>query len=180
MSADEHRGILPGAVRQNGYIVRDLDAAIQSWLALGIGPWLTMRGVRQPGGFYRGAPSEPLLSIAFANSGDLQIELIQPDDESPSIYREFLGSGHQGFHHLAWWADDFDAAMARASAAGWPVVQSSGPEATARFAYFEIGAAEPRIVEIMELNDLTRALGEAVRSAAAGWDGSEPAVRSIR
>ena len=34
--------ILPGVVRQNGYIVRDLDAAIASWCAVGVGPWFTI------------------------------------------------------------------------------------------------------------------------------------------
>lgn len=179
MSVESIGRVLPGSVRQNGYVVRNLERAIESWLALGVAPWLVMRGVRQPGGRYRGAPSEPALSIAFANSGELQIELIQPEDGTPSIYREFLDAGREGFHHLAWWAEDFDGALARATAAGWNIAQASAADAGARFAYFEVGARDPMIVEVMELNAVTRALTDAVRSAAADWDGSGSAIRPI-
>ena len=62
--------------------------------------------LKQSGSVYRGRPTEPVASIAFANSGELQIELIEQEDDSPSIYREFLDAGHDGFHHLAWWVED--------------------------------------------------------------------------
>ena len=57
----------------------------------------------ETGSVYRGEPTEPVVSIAFANSGDLQVELIEQEDDAPSIYREFLDAGREGFHHLAWW-----------------------------------------------------------------------------
>src|SRR3954447_25038656 len=75
--------ILPGAVRQNGYVVRDLDVAIASWVAIGVGPWFTLREITQPNSRYRGQPSSPTLSIGFANSGPLQLELIQALDAGP-------------------------------------------------------------------------------------------------
>jgi hypothetical protein len=61
--------------------------------------------------------------------------VIAPEDSAPSIYREFLDSGHQGFHQLAWWAEDFDAALVAAEAAGWPVVWSGGEVGLTRLAY---------------------------------------------
>lgn len=169
---------LPGGVRQNGYVVRDLDAAMASWLALGVGPWLTLRG--QPNRTtYRGQPAETTLSIAFANSGDLQIELIAQDDDAPTYYREFLDAGLEGFHHLAYWVEDFDAALADVVAAGLPVVWSGDGGGAARFAYVEVGGVPATAVEIMELNAVTAWMTDTIREAAATWDGSEPAVRPL-
>ena len=40
--------VLPGAIRQIGYIVSDIDAALASWVDLGVGPWFVMRGIADP------------------------------------------------------------------------------------------------------------------------------------
>ena len=168
---------LPGEVRQVGYVVRDLDRAIASWLDLGVGPWFVLRGQPQTGQ-YRGEPCSVTLSVGFANSGDLQIELIQQDDDAPSIYTEFLDSGREGYHQLAWWAEDFDAALRAARESGWPVVWSGGDEGSVRYAYLEPPDGPVPIVEIMELTAASRGMATLVRGAAEGWDGSDP-VRSL-
>lgn len=170
-------GILPGVVRQNGYVVRDLDAAISSWLSLGIGPWYVIRE-RPQTGVYRGEDCTVTVSIAFANSGDLQLELIQQHGDEPSIYTEFLDAGHEGYHQLAFWAPDFDATLRSVEAAGLPVVWSGGGDGATRYAYVEPPAGPATIIEIMELNPATEGMARLVREAAAGWDGSDP-VRSI-
>jgi len=169
--------ILPGVVRQVGYVVPDLDRAIASWLALGVGPWFVIRGHAQAG-TYRGAPCEVPLSVAFSNTGDLQLELISQDDDTPSIYREFLDSGRTGYHQLAWWAPDFEATMARVDEAGWPVVWSGGEAGATRYAYVEVPDAPAAIVEIMELTELTQGMATMVQGAADGWDGTDP-VRTL-
>lgn len=51
--------VLDGSIRQIGYIVDDLDAAMESWLALGIGPWFTIREYTQKDCRYRGELCEP-------------------------------------------------------------------------------------------------------------------------
>jgi len=178
MTDAKHLHLFPGGVRQNGYVVRDLDAAIASWLALGVGPWLTMRG--QPNrATYRGAPAETTLSIAFANAGDLQIELIAQDDDAPTYYREFLDAGHEGFHHLAFWAEDYETAIAGVHAARLPVVWSGDGGGAAHFAYVEVGGVPATAIEIMELNAATTWMTDTIRDAAASWDGSDPAVRPL-
>jgi Glyoxalase/Bleomycin resistance protein/Dioxygenase superfamily len=172
------RAVLDGPIQQIGYVVRDLDGAMQSWCALGVGPWFTMRNLQPKDCRYRGEPCEPTISIAFANSGAMQIELIQQNDDTPSIYREFLDAQHEGFHQLAWWVTDFDALMHRAAAARWPVVWS-GDAGDVRFVYFELEALISTVVEVMELNDLSRGLAELVAGAAAAWDKTTDPVRSL-
>ena len=164
---------LPGAVRQVGYIVPDLDKAIAGWLAMGVGPWFVLRGQTQTG-IFRGQECTVSLSIAFANSGDLQIEVIQQEDDTPSIYTEFLESGQGVFHQLGWWADDFDAALSSAEATGWPVVWSGGEVGSTRYVYLEPPEGPAAIVELMELTPQVAGLGRMVREAAAGWDGQNP------
>jgi len=127
---------------------------------------------------YRGQPTEPVVSIAFANSGDLQVELIVQEDDSPSIYREFLDAGGEGFHHLAWWAEDFDGVARAAAEAGWPVVHAGNAGGMAQFAYYDQGGVTSTVIELMELNDATHWLAATVREAADTWDGSDP-VRNL-
>jgi hypothetical protein len=165
---------LPGVVRQLGYVVRDLDRTVADWLKLGVGPWFVLRGQLQSV-LYRGRPCTVAVSLAFANSGDLQIEVIQQEDDTPSIFTEFLASGNAGVHQLTWWAADFTAAIQSAQALGWPVVWSGGEEGKgARFAFLEPAAGPAPVVEIMELTSAAEGLATLVREAAAGWDGSAP------
>jgi hypothetical protein len=166
---------LPGPIRQIGYVVRDLDRAMADWLALGVGPWFVVPEYTQQV-IYRGAPCEVTISVALANSADLQVELILQHDDTPSIFTEFLDSGREGFHQFAWWATDFDAAVAAAEAVGWPVVWSGASGGPTRFAYVEPPTGSPAaIYEIMELTDATN--GSFIRDAATDWDGSDPIRR---
>lgn len=165
---------LPGDIRQISYVVRDLDATIERWLELGIGPWYVIRSFRQRGGQYRGQAGEPLISIALANSGELQIELVQQEDDTPSCYTEFLDAGHEGFHHVSFWADDFDAASAAADGS-WELVQSGD----ARSGYYDTGGVTSTIVEISEMTDRFRWLSDTIREAAREWDGHTDPIRSV-
>lgn len=168
---------LPGPIRQIGYVVADLDRAIASWLELGVGPWFVMRDLTIPA-LYRGQPCEITQSLALTNSGELQLELIQQEDDTPSIFTEFLASRGEGFHQLAYWATDFDAAMESVHDAGWPVVWSGGEGLGVRFAYVQPEGCPAEVIEISEFNDATAGMAQFVREAAANWDGSD-AIRVL-
>jgi Glyoxalase/Bleomycin resistance protein/Dioxygenase superfamily len=127
---------------------------------------------------YRGERCEVTLTIALANSGDMQLEVIAQEGGDPSIYTEFLSSGREGFNQFAYWATDFDAAMQSAQDAGWPVVWSGGEAEGVRYAYLEPPGAPAPIIEISELDDATTGLGDFLRAAADGWDGTDP-IRSL-
>ncbi len=134
---------MPGPVRQIGYVVTHLDQAIECWVELGVGPWYVLRDVPQ-NARYRGEPCEVTMILALANTGDLQVELIHQDDDTPSIYTEFLAANRPGFHQLAWWTEDFEATMQDVEAAGWQVVWSGGEDSSVRFAYLNRRGARPR------------------------------------
>jgi hypothetical protein len=67
--------------RQIGCVVNDLDRAVHGWLELGVGPWFVMRDLPMRA-LYRGKPCETTLSVAWANSGEMQIGVIQQLDNT--------------------------------------------------------------------------------------------------
>jgi hypothetical protein len=164
---------LPGPVRQIGYVVADLDRAIAGWVDMGVGPWFVIRGLPQRV-LYRGESCEITLSLALANSGEMQIEVIQQQDDTPSIFTEFLAAGREGFHQLAYWTEDFAATMQVVEGVGWPVVWSGGEDVGSRFAYVEPPGCPATVIEIMELSDTTAGMAKFIRDAATNWDGSNP------
>jgi hypothetical protein len=164
---------LPGRIRQIGYVVTDLDQALERWVALGVGPWTVLRNLPQRV-TYRGEPCEITLSLALANSGDLQVELIHQHGATPSVFTEFLAAHGPGFHQLAYWTEDFDATMRKIAEVGWPVVWSGGQDLGTRFAYVEQPDGPAAVIEIMELTETTKGMDTFLRDAAAGWDGSDP------
>ena len=81
-----------GELRQVAYVVHDIERAMAYWSrAMGVGPWFYNEHVGVTEFSYYGKPSAlPDLSIALANSGGVQVELIQQRNDAPSLYRDFL------------------------------------------------------------------------------------------
>jgi hypothetical protein len=168
-----------GAVRQNGYVVRDVEAAMKHWTeVLGIGPFFYFERVPIEDFCYRGEPSPIQVSIALANSGPLQIELIQQRNDAPSMYRDFVAAGHEGLQHVAFWTERFDAALDERLGMGFRVGQSGRIGAAGRFVYFDVEAHPGTVIELSEVSGAKGRFFEHIASVAADWDGSE-AVRRM-
>jgi hypothetical protein len=169
-----------GAIAQNGYVVRDIEAAMKHWSeVLRVGPWFYLERVKIDWFRHRGVDSPLEVSIALANSGDLQLELIQQRNDAPSMYREFLDAGREGLQHVAYWTRDYQALYDRALSQGYAIGQEGqiGGE-RGRFAYFDTEAHPGTVVEISDISGGKGAFFEHVRKAAVGWDGSDP-IRTI-
>jgi hypothetical protein len=171
-----------GAITQNGYVVRDIHAALKHWIdALGVGPWFLSEHVPFDAFSYRGEPSNADVAIALANSGPLQIELIQQHNDAPSMYRDFLAAGREGLQHVAYWTDDIEGDLAKALKLGYRIGQEGslgGPRG--RFVYLDTEAGFAGTV--VELSDKSGAKGKMfrmIRDAADGWDGRDP-IRPLR
>jgi hypothetical protein len=168
-----------GPVRQNGYVVRDIEAALAHWTeVLGVGPFFYFERVPVEDFRYRGEPSPVEVSIALASWGELQIELIEQRNDAPSMYRDFLATGREGLQHVACWYDDLDEPLARAERLGLAVGQSGTIGERGRFAYLDTESHGGTVVEISEISGTKGRFFEHVRASAASWDGSEP-VRPI-
>ncbi|MCH3703152.1 VOC family protein, partial [Campylobacter lari] len=67
----------------------DIEAAMDYWSrTLGVGPWFYNPKVPIVNYRYDGTPYEPHNSVALANSGFVQVELIQTRNDVPSMYRD--------------------------------------------------------------------------------------------
>ncbi|MFJ3671503.1 zinc-binding dehydrogenase [Streptomyces sp. NPDC090106] len=185
--ADAHTGPPPaadpvaamfGSVAQIGYVVRDIRTSMENFARAGIGPWFHLEGVRPENFTYRGEPSDMVMDVAVANSGDIQIELITPVNDAPSMYRDFLAAGHEGVQHLAYWSEDYQTLYDRALAAGFTVGQEGRiGGADGRFAYLETEHHPGTVIEISDIGGSKKLVFDLIRLAAANWDGTRPVQR---
>ncbi|OBB99516.1 glyoxalase [Mycobacterium sp. 852013-50091_SCH5140682] len=164
-----------GNINQIGYVVRDIHASMDRWVQCGVGPWFYIENVVTDYFRYRGADSEMTMSIALANSGDVQLELIQPTNDAPSMYRDFLASGREGAQHISYWSTDYQGLYDRALAAGYVVGQEGciGGE-QGRFAYLDTEFDQGTVIEISDISGPKGQMFAYVREVAANWDGAEP------
>lgn len=96
---------------------------MDQWVHHGVGPWFYVDRVQTDYFRHRGVDSDMEMSVAVANSGDIQIELIQQRNDSPSAYKEFLDAGREGMQHVAYWTTDFQALYDKAISLGYKVLQ---------------------------------------------------------
>src|SRR5262245_16910307 len=111
-----------GELRQVGIVVRDIEAAMKHWIEVcGVGPWVYIDKLEFS---YRGTRYDGIhISIALANSGDVQLELIQQRCATPSMYRGFLAAGREGMQHWSSWPENYEEIYQRALASGYTVGQ---------------------------------------------------------
>ncbi|MFP6745988.1 MAG: VOC family protein [Alphaproteobacteria bacterium] len=163
-----------GPLRQMGYVVRDIDAAMRHWIDVcQIGPWFYVDKLAINDFHYKGQASDPHLSIALANSGEMQVELIQQRDGTPTMYRDFLNAGHEGLQHFSTWPENYDEVYRSALAAGYTVGQEAGSP-RGPFVYFLAEGHPGTVIEMAELNEARRRIFDGVREAAVDWDGTDP------
>lgn len=164
-----------GEVRQLGYVVADIEAAMRHWIEMfGVGPWFYVDRLPLTSFHYRGKPCMPHVSIALANSGRAQIELIQQRCDTPSMYRDFLAGGPEGLQHVSTWPIDYEATLARALAAGHKIGQD-GASNRGPFAYFDTeGGHRGTCMEIAAYTDTRKRQFDAIEAAARDWDGRDP------
>lgn len=161
-------------VFQNAWVVADFDAAVAHWTEhFGVGPFYVMDYESSPSLEYRGAPGNLRMQVAWAQAGDVQIELINPISPEPNVYRDLVPAGQTRFHHVCFWSADYDADLAAMAAAGYPAAMASGP-ANARFAYFDTSAVNGHMIEILEVEPGMQGLFSRVAEASRGWDGERP------
>lgn len=166
-----------GTPAQVGYVVKDIQKAMQHWIALGVGPWFYKELVDSTEFNYYGKPSRiPKVSIALANSGDVQIELIQQRDDAPTLYLDSLAKNGEIAQHIAYWTKDrFDEFSERFRSLGY-VEGHSGRmgQGRGRYAYFLNPDFASVMIELSECTGGKQEYFDMIKRAAAEWDGSDP------
>lgn len=164
-----------GEIRQAGYVVDDIEAAMDYWSrVLGVGPFFYKERVPIENYTYRGATYEPHNSVALANSGPLQIELIQTRNDAPSMYRDFKEAGHRGLQHVAYWTQSYDEDLERLTGLGFAPVMSGEVGEKGRFVYFDTQYHPGTVIELSEVAGPKGKMFQLIREASEGWDGLDP------
>ena len=147
--------VLGAPVKQVAFVVEDIDSAMRRWWELlEVGPWeaYTMGPPRLQGMVVRGEPAEFSFRHALAWSGELQLELVQPQT-GPSIFSEHLDRHGEGVHHVGIVVQDHHAGTKVLLDRGFTPLQSAhgfGLDGSGRFAYFEPPGGIGTVVELIE------------------------------
>jgi catechol 2,3-dioxygenase-like lactoylglutathione lyase family enzyme len=119
------QGLNADMICQVGFIVRDIERTAQKFCEV-FGfpkpPIMVTPGYERAKTTYQGQPSDATAKLAFFNTGQLQIELIEPD-EKPSVWRDFLDAHGEGVHHIAFRVPDTERATRYLDEHGIPVLQ---------------------------------------------------------
>jgi hypothetical protein len=164
-----------GEIVQTAYVVRDIRAAIDWWVRdARTGPWFLLDSFTGADHVYRGQPSSADVAIAMAFAGHMQIELIQPKDDHPSVYRETIEQRGYGFHHIGTACADVDAEIPGYEARGYKLAFKAGVPTGGHVAYLEPPGEAPGFIELIPATPGMDAGFTAFWRAAQDWDGRDP------
>lgn len=165
-----------GGICQTAFVVRDLHAAIDHFVAhCAAGPFFVLDHFWAPGQIYRGEASRADITLAMGFAGHMQIELIQPLDDEPSVYRETLQARGPGFHHFGVAFADVDAALPGYLARGYVEAFRAAVPTGGEVIYCQDTAGlAPGFIELIPVNAGMDAHFTAMWRASQGWDGRDP------
>jgi catechol 2,3-dioxygenase-like lactoylglutathione lyase family enzyme len=167
-----------GHVIQLAFVPADMEAALTFWTqTIGAGPFFALEHIQMEAPRYKGAPLDIDFSIMMGYWGDIQIELIQQHNDTPSIYTTWLREGQQGLHHVCIVADDMAHARQVCAQAGATVEQEAILPGGGEVIYVDTGGGPGTMVEIVKPPEGLLAAFAMFREAARTWDGSEPVRR---
>jgi hypothetical protein len=167
-------------VIQASWVVDDIERSVEAWVrTTGIGPFYLLTHIPVEETRYRGEPATIDFSVAIAQAGDLQIELVSQQSSGPSAYRDLIAAGKSGFHHFALYCMDYDADFESYVAQGFrPAFE--GKFAGKRFCYVDTSAAIGCMVELVEDSPVQREFFGKIADAARNWDGRHPIRRGLK
>jgi hypothetical protein len=157
------------------FVVDDVEEAARHWATvLGAGPFFVY-DVDLPDTWYRGQSCRLWARMALGQLADQQIELIQPLDTEPSVYREYLSGGGRGLHHVCYW-HDVDDAVEHLQGHGYDLVQRGRTGGGQQFVYLAGPTGTPyvEVVDPQAGGGAMAAFFDRVAQASQGWDGVGP------
>lgn len=164
-----------GQVIQMAYVVEDIHAAIDWWIHdARVGPWFQLEHFWAGDQRYRGAPSQADVAIAMAFAGHMQIELIQPLDDHPSVYRDVIAKRGYGFHHVGLCVADVDVEIAAYEARGYSLAFSANVPTGGAVAYMDDGRNDPGFLELIPGTLGMDGTFTRFWRASLDWDGRDP------
>ena len=167
-----------GPVMQLGFVVPDIELAMQHWLQkIGLGPFFIIENVQYAEAYHRGVPTDIDMAVALAQWGEVQVELIQQRNDAPSIYMEFPGRALGGLQHCGVMTHDLAADLEQLSRHKIEPVQWGATGNGIRFAYVDTAAQPGGMIELIEHGAAIDGFFALVRDGARNWNGKDPIRR---
>lgn len=164
-----------GQIMQMGYVVEDIEAAMRMWLVdSNTGPWFLLDSFTGPDQRYRGEPTLADVRIAMAFNGHMNIELIQPKDNHPSVYKEIIDRRGYGFHHIGIAVEDVDAEKELYESRGFITAFQATVGGGDSVYYMDDGRNEPGFIELIPGTPSTDEAFTRFWRASVDWDGKDP------
>jgi hypothetical protein len=164
-----------GAIMQTAYTVADIEHAIDEWITrLNVGPWFLLEHFAGDAAVYRGEPSKADVAIAMSFAGHMNIELIQPNDAYPSVYKESIDTRGHGFHHWGIASHDVEADVARYASRGMHEAFRAGVPTGGDVVYVDTHAALPGFIELIPTNQVMDEVFGRFYRASCDWNGADP------
>jgi hypothetical protein len=164
-----------GGIIQTAFIVPNVREAIALWIRdLKAGPFFLIENWGGENPVYRGQPSQAKMSIALGFAGHMQIELIQPLDEHPSVYKEVRDRRGWGFHHFGMASHDIDADIKRLQGEGYVLAFRCAVPTGGEVAYMDGGPFSAGMIEFIEAGKGLDEGFTAMWQASVDWDGTDP------
>lgn len=136
---------------QLGFVVPDLDRAMPVYAhVFHISRWHVMRSFRGEQPRYLGEPTTAAAHIAMGYSGHLQIELIQPASDQPSVHTHDPDAPIPGLHHVGVATSTFEQTLASLTRNGDAVLFEDRPNPTTRVAYVDTRNSIGTMTELIE------------------------------
>jgi methylmalonyl-CoA/ethylmalonyl-CoA epimerase len=129
-------------IRHLGFIVSDMDKAIEHYKSLGIatvGPELPITQ----------SPDGSKLRVRFAQIGSIVLEFFQPV-EGESMQLAFLRKHGEGIQHMAFSVTDIDAEVDDLLGKGVKLVFRGDMPTGTRIAYFDTGKIGDFLIELVQ------------------------------
>jgi hypothetical protein len=162
-------------VIQTAYVVPDIQAGMRQWISdLNVGPWFLFDNFVGNDPHYRGEPTTSGVAIAMAFAGSMQIELIQPNDALPSVYKEVIDSRGYGFHHWGVASVDVEADRMRYLGMGYHEAFRVGVPTGGTVYYLDSNGMLPGFIELIEATPGMEETFTRFWLASVNWDGSDP------
>ena len=160
-----------GALFQVGYVVPDLDAALDFFSERLPGPpFLVLRAPELEDETFHGVPFHPRQDLAFGYRGHLQVELIAPTDGGDeSSYTQFLDRNPRGgVHHTAARVESLHQGVRDLGLEPDAFVQTGRFGPATRFGYVDLTDPTGALFELIELDEGGVGMFEALRRGEIG------------
>jgi hypothetical protein len=159
-------------------VVSDLQESIDEWIDLShAGPFYLLKGGFEVDKRYRGNTTADTYVGAVGFLGELIIELIQPINAAPSIFREVLGDARSKLHHMhhlrGFTHEGFDAEIAAYARRGFGLAYTATVPGMGRAAFVDTYQHLGFFVELMETPPAVFDALDTIREAHRNWDGSQ-------